>query len=462
MLTKFVQDRRGNFALNVALMALPVLATIGASVDYAKLSREVSKMQDAADSAALAAALEGGPRRPELVKAAKAMFNSNLEPQVRDHVRKTKLKVHRTDAGYSYEFQVRYKYPTSFLHLAGFKNLKGDVSATSGAAYGNMEIALVIDSTGSMGRDNKMPELKKALDGFFDRFQPMRDNVKFSIVPFDTQVRLERVRFADPSLNSTGNPYSLTTDCSTLGGEERDQCVEYQLQCSAPPVDDDDDDDDVPVLPPICDNTAKTSKDNDTITANSDLLGVGRLEWTGCVVDRQQPHDTTSAPVTSDATGYPPAYCASSSLQPILPLTNRFNKLRKRVRDLQPSGNTNLTIGMQWGMETLTEPAPFSETDSHSTQPLRRIMILLTDGNNTQNRWTTKTDKIDERAILACENVKDLVEEFYTIRVISGNEALLRQCASTPEHFYSISKASDMTVVFDEIARRVANVRLIN
>lgn len=459
MLRRFRASSDGNFAVNMALLAIPVMAAIGASVDYTLLSRQISQLQDAADSAALTAALEGGRKTPELVQAADNFFESNVEPELLGKVRSKRLKVTRTSTGYNYEYIVKYRFPTSLLQLVGMRKLNGTVAAMAGSGYGKTEIALVVDSTGSMGRDNKMPELKAALDGFFDRFQPMRRSVRFSIVPFDTQVRLERVRFNDPALNEADNPYSMDTDCGALSGTEYEQCVAYQRDCgslSAGGDDDDNDDDDAPSRPPICDNTAKTSKDNDTISANSDLLGVGRLEWTGCVIDRNQPHDTTSTPVTSEATGYPPAYCANEGLQPILPLTNRINAL-------QPSGNTNLTIGMQWGMETLTKPAPFTETEAGViTEPLRRIMIMLTDGNNTQNRWTTDSGDIDARSLRACTNVKALVDELYTIRVIEGNEALLRQCASTPEHFYNISRADDLTVVFEEIARRIASVRLIN
>ena len=48
-------------------------------------------------------------------------------------------------------------------------------------------------------------------------------------------------------------------------------------------------------------------------------------------------------------------------------------------------------------------------------------MILLTDGQNTQNRFTTVASQIDARTGTVCDNIKKANIKLYTVRVIEGN-----------------------------------------
>ena len=45
------------------------------------------------------------------------------------------------------------------------------------------------------------------------------------------------------------------------------------------------------------------------------------------------------------------------------------------------------------------------------------VIILMTDGLNTQDRWYTADTDIDARAALTCANVKAANVELYTIQV---------------------------------------------
>ena len=42
------------------------------------------------------------------------------------------------------------------------------------------------------------------------------------------------------------------------------------------------------------------------------------------------------------------------------------------------------------------------------------MIILLTDGQNTQNRWTSSTTSIDARTQKACDNAKAANIKLYT------------------------------------------------
>ena len=55
---------------------------------------------------------------------------------------------------------------------------------------------------------------------------------------------------------------------------------------------------------------------------------------------------------------------------------------------MTPSGMTNVTIGVVWAWHALTPGEPF--TQAQAVRPdVDKVMILLTDGLNTANRFTT-------------------------------------------------------------------------
>ncbi len=202
--------------------------------------------------------------------------------------------------------------------------------------------------------------------------------------------------------------------------------------------------------------------DNDTVNSTDTLLGVGAGNWSGCVIDRAQPYDTTSdAPVTTNsATMYPASKCAMNSLLPIMDLTTDIAAARTYAQKMTPDGNTNITIGIQWGMEVLSPTAPFTNGAQFNDKTVNKYMIVLTDGLNTQNRWTTKSSDIDARTALACKAAKDLGITVFTVRLEQGNSAMLQACASQTGYYYNLSNASQISGALGSIMKSIKKVRL--
>ncbi len=204
-------------------------------------------------------------------------------------------------------------------------------------------------------------------------------------------------------------------------------------------------------------------KDNNTITTNDDLLGVGTANWSGCVIDRTQPYDVQSdAPVTGNAsTLYPAAKCATNSLLPIQELTTDISSVRDYAKKMTPAGNTNITIGIQWGMEVLSPTAPFSTGAAFTDSTVSKYMIILTDGLNTQNRWTTKSTDIDLRTALACKEAKEKLHiTLFTVRLEQGNSDMLSTCASKTGYYYNLSNASQISGALGGIMKSIKKIRL--
>src|SRR5262249_26259884 len=121
--------------------------------------------------------------------------------------------------------------------------------------------------------------------------------------------------------------------------------------------------------------------------------------WTGCVVDRTQNNDTTIVTPSGDVTTKYPAnqyyengtaYCSSSvsnQLEPVIALSNSWSTLKTAINNMQPTGGTNQAIGLSVGMQTLIQGSPFTVPTEDANYSYNRVIILLSDGLNTEDRW---------------------------------------------------------------------------
>ena len=89
---------------------------------------------------------------------------------------------------------------------------------------------------------------------------------------------------------------------------------------------------------------------------------------------------------------------------------------------MQPTGNTNQGIGLAWGWMTLASTAPFNAPAKDSNYTNKDVIILLSDGLNTQNRWYTNASQIDARQKILCDNAKAAGITIYTVQVNTGGD----------------------------------------
>lgn len=186
-------------------------------------------------------------------------------------------------------------------------------------------------------------------------------------------------------------------------------------------------------------------------------------KWKGCLTDRDQPYDTNDeSPAIGNDRRFPMTDDDDcGDLATIVPLTNDLTSLRNQVDALVAGGNTNVTIGVAWGMAALSPGNPLPEAAATTdTEGLVKVMIVLTDGENTENRWGRNDGgAIDKRTLLACETARKSGQEIFTIRLIEGNEAILRECAKTPGNYYNVKNASQLTNIFQNLAGNLRSLR---
>jgi Flp pilus assembly protein TadG len=408
----FRSARAGNVAITFGLALIPVFGMVGAAVDYSRANSVKAAMQGALDAAALMLSKDAAMlTRGELDKKANQYFLAEFN---RAEAVKLDVKPKYASNGVLLELTLSGsgRVPTTITQLIGHKNIK--VAATSQVTWGvakKIEIALVLDNTGSMSRSGKIDALIAASHQFVDMMKKSARNagdVKIAIVPFDTNVNI-----------GTGYKDMAWIDWSNMvaGGSSG--------------AENDDDDD-----------TRYDSRDS-------------KESWNGCVIDRAQPDDVRDT-IPTAAAAYPAENC---TLSPVTPLSYDWIALHSAIDKMKASGKTNLTIGLVWGWHALTQSMPLPEGSAPSKDTLKYI-LFMTDGLNTQNRFTTRPDEIDKRTKAVCDNIKKADIRIYTVRVMEGNEQLLKGCATTPAMYYNVTAANQLAPVFETIAKTLSQLRI--
>ncbi len=205
--------------------------------------------------------------------------------------------------------------------------------------------------------------------------------------------------------------------------------------------------------------------------------------WNGCVMDRGYPAspsnlggqsgpDTTYSydenaaspdPTTPRWSSLYPAEQYSACPQAVKGLSYDWSGMTSLVNNMSPNGNTNQSIGLQLGWMSLVGGGPFSVPPLDQTFQYTQVIILLTDGLNTQNRWYTDQNSIDTRQQAVCDNIKAQHIQLYTIQVNTGGDptsTLLQNCATDPSMFYLLTSADQVTATFNTIGTNLTKLRV--
>ena len=71
-------------------------------------------------------------------------------------------------------------------------------------------------------------------------------------------------------------------------------------------------------------------------------------------------------------------------------MSNQWQTLKNQITAMTPSGNTNQAVGLAWGWQSLsTTNGPIAAPAKASNYVYKDYIVLLSDGLNTQNRWST-------------------------------------------------------------------------
>ena len=445
--TKFRHDTSGSIAVPFALGLSVLLGASGYAIDLALHIKGKEAVQDVADAASLAAALQTDADQGELDAIASDVFAAHFGEPGRAFVAGVSRDGDRVTV------QARTSVPTTFSRLFGIDTMDVNVASTSIYSERKLDISLVLDTTASM-EGQKMADLKVAAGNLLDTIERLDgDSVRVSVTPFAQHVNVGTSRRnSDWLAVPADNVIPAGSFCTMVRPEiSRTNCRTVTNIWTRDGVD-------IPYQQEVCDVTRGEPYE---------VCGTypSRTEtWQGCVGSRQSPLDVKAAFDGDRIPGLINKPCGSE----IQTLTSDMSAVRGAVNGLATNGETYLPSGLLWGWRQLAPSAPLPVSDPAPAGD--RILVLMTDGDNTKSKiagqdghWGGSKGQANKRTDELCRAVKSDEITVFTIAFQVDDGAtrnLLQDCASTSSNYFNAQNAQELIAAFNAIGDSVTGLRI--
>lgn len=445
---RFRRAERGNVAVMFAIAVVPLLGFVGGAIDYSRVNNARTAMQAALDTAALMISKDATSTMTaaQINQQAQSYFNALYNhPEVQSIVVNA-VYTSSMAQGSQIVITGSGKMPTDFMKVVGFPNLEFGTSSTTVWGTTKLRVALALDNTGSMASAGKMDALKTSAKNLLDTLKTAAKtdgDVYVSIVPFAKDVNV-----------GTSNKTAkwLRWDLGQCTNKNNGSALGFMTQS------------------------------NCNSLSNSKWTATTQTGWTGCVSDRDStpiaydtlgdpPSNTTATDpsATNRATQFP-AENYSNCPAELMPLSYDWTALKAKVDAMDPQGNTNQAIGIAWGWQSLLQQTPLNAPAEDPNFQYSKVIVLLSDGDNTQNRFSSSQNAIDARQKLLCDNIKAVKDSkgkpvftIYTIQVNTANDntsSVMSYCASNSGTYFSTTTASGINTAFNSIGSALSKLRI--
>ena len=504
VLKRFKKDKRGNFAMVVAIAFPAIFAGVALAVDMSESLRVRTELQNANDTAVLFATrfYQVNKRLPS-INETRDFLESNFDRPILN------AQISLDRAKNEVTLKSSAKAQPMLMNYFGARNQRADVvSKAALGVEGILEFALALDTTASMQFDGRIQGLKAASRDFINLLYDVKDRgakVKGAIVPFARYVNVGISRRNEPWLQvpndidtrQTRNVCNTTTpvvgqtnvrqtcwpartinhpaqpgrcypaqppSCYSVDGVQ--QCsggrAAYCTQGSAAWTQN---------IPAGCRTDSDPVYGPPVTTCNQ--VTTGQLyTWQGCVGSRAHPKNVIDEFGNWRFPGVMthPGKTVNCPTE-LIPLTDSRSALLSKVNQLSPQENTYIPDGVMWGSRILTKQAPFTEGESQANthEVVRKALIIMTDGYNTVGPQgiyhEDKPSNIgDQLTREACQEAKDNDLEVYTVTfgtsVPNSIKTLMKECANKDEMYIHASSSAALTQAFQDIADKLLSVRL--
>lgn len=475
----FLRNETGTTATVFAVMLPAVMMISGMTIDYVTLGASKAKLQAITDSAALASNNSKVTTQEQALRIATEFINSQVTDDLRLATATPAIAVSLADNGRTTQVVVTADFRTRFM--SAIKPLVPfQTRATVKRGLDNtVELALVLDTTGSMAASNKIGTLKTAANSLVDTLMADAGNqVSISVVPFAQYVNVGTAfrnaswltRSDDYETRKTNAPTCTTptTTCKTYTSSQ--VCTKTQKQ-NCRDVTTTTYNDGVP--------NSKTTQQCDTVCTKYDTQQtcsawnygpqvctptpdtVTKYTWTGCVGSRSYPLNLND---DQPSTKWPALYNTTCS-PALLTLSRDKAVIKSQINALSPSGETYMPSGLVWGLHALSKTDPIAtaaDYDPRNQKP-RKVLVFMTDGVNTKSMSSStstthtgsSTTTANSYTSTLCTTIKGKGIEVYSISLMVTDATamqMLRDCATDGAHSFDAADASALTAVFQAIA----------
>lgn len=402
MIDPFLKNERGNIAMMFAIALFVMVGGAGLAIDYQRAASIHADLQQSADAAVIAAvriSMNDPSLTPAQVEAkAKAFFEGNR--RTKSLVSTSNFSVARVPSSDMFRLSFDVDIGTTLARAIGIDKVSPKI--VSEATLGKppyLEIAMVLDNTGSMNDFNKLADLKTAATNLVTSLHGHPDaDIRIGLVPFAQYVNVG-AGYAGASWLDGGSSPSAFDGC--VGSRNYPANTQDAGFVTTP----------VPeVTGKPCPNAIQplTASETAVTTAITNMTGSGwtyipaGLSWGWRVLSNGAPFDQG----LSDA-------------------------------DLASRNGKKTIILMTDGENTRSPDYPTHDSSN------------IANANNL-------TDEL-------CDAVKADEIEIYTIAFAVSDmtvKLLLEDCGTTPDHYFEPDNASELIATFDRIASNLRNVSL--
>lgn len=452
-------DSSGAVAMIFALALLPIFGAVGLAVDSSLGYLMQSRMSKSLDAAALAAGRVALNDSAELV--ARQYFDANFETGT--SVTITDFDFDLDDSRQFVTLSVEAETPTIFMRIFGRDTMEVNARTVIRRMTTGMELALVMDNTGSMygSKFSAMQAAAYDLVSVIYGDDTEIDNFWISLVPYTATVNMGAARtgWLDPNDRVNISP----GDFSTPGWKG---CV----MARANPFDEGDA---TPATAPFTSffyaSTART----------------GDNQWPPLRLDLEDRNNGRG----------PNLGCGPE----ITPLTPSRATIEAAIGNMGPwhRGGTTGNLGLSWGWRTISPnwrglwggETPATHPLDYDAPFMEKVVVILTDGHNqfydhdsgggpasdftaygrVENLGVVTTAQgrpiLDARLARTCAQMKAQGIRIYSITFgttpDAADQALYRACATTPAMYYHAPTNAQLAQAFRAIGGELANLRIV-
>lgn len=410
---RLARDIRGSISLLFGLSVFVIAVAAGMGLDGMRTFRVASRASSAIDAAALAAAKamneDDSLTDAQLTEIARQTYVANMQSFVAQGATSAApaVTIDRTNSRVTVNAQLHVA--TTLMRIAGVNAVDVPKSGSVTYAMKRVELAMVLDVTGSMLDPSSSGNPK-----IVDAKLAAKDVIGILIKDGQPSV-LAKVAIAPYSAALNAGPYAWAAS----GGRSTDGCVIERL------------------------STSFRDTDESPLTGRFGVMGDLNSSTNGRYV------------------------CPNAT---VMPLSSDKAALEAHIDSFSASGATAGHIGASWGWNMISPnwglvwpTAPAAYNDNRYV----KAVILMTDGlfNTAYTAGTADADQVAEsaaRATAVCTGMKNKGVRVFTVAVMpdATSEALLRSCASSGSDYFNVTDGAALRASFQNIASQLQNLRV--
>ncbi|QLC24204.1 pilus assembly protein [Parasphingopyxis algicola] len=494
-LARLRRDSRGNTLAMAGAALVPIAGMIGSGLDMSRAYMAQAKMQNACDAAALGARREmsGTVFDADARTEGERFFDFNFPSTTMNAQNVTRTISQSTTDSSTVEVRASADIPTSVMALFGKDFIPISVECDANQDYGNNDIMVVLDVTGSMnsspstGGSSKISRLRTGAIGLYRALAGATNTrTRYGFIPYSQSVNIGRdldlnwVRDPaeylqnicvwdadDEEWDCTGNGYELVeVDHSSSWLDDwrgngsyttnvGSGCIEERATIGQSGS-------------PISISTNVSRDDLDLVsTSNPDR------KWA--------PYDASATHGESNSRCPRPArrlaeYASESAYQSAIDATTGY-----------VSGNTYHDIGLIWASRYISSTGMFASDNPETFNgvPVAKHIVFLTDGEMCPSQGIYSTYGVHDqeprisgtaapisgcgnnalrglhsaRFLSACSQAKSMGMTVWVIAFDVTDTTDIAPCATSSGHFYT-SDGTDLESVFEQIGAGIGRLRL--